>query len=245
MAIKHLYILCFLLLLSFISKGRTYSVVSLEGSKATINVDFLPVDNTVKIYNKQNGMLLQDVIDLTDVKVLNKNFLYITYKARVGSNIKKEMGLLLSVSNGKLFESLHIMTRYKVEFKRTYDKPTDLLQTYNELEEFSAAVIKCNTDSLCLKCSYVNKSKQQNRATILNDNFCLKFDTKQKIFANSHKKLIGHYTCYNPEMNTTTQREYNEIFPTVALMDYEYYFINGFWYELNQGNYLVQLIGSK
>ena len=237
--------LFFFLILSFI-KGYSsvYTIRSIEGLSTSIAVEFTPVDNIIQVINGKDKFIATDVSDLIEVKCLNEHFLHIRYQVRVGSNIRIERLMLISVSNENLRESLHIISRYDAIFNETYDKEIDALQIYNEEEHFSSTITKIDKSQIVLNSKYIKKSKELKESITKNEQFTLTFDTLNRIFKSKEEALSSWMKCFSPDNGVTTERNIEGIFPTITMFNYKYYFINRYWQELSDDNYLIRyLIG--
>ena len=70
----------------------------------------------------------------------------------------------------------------------------------------------------------------------------LTLDTLFHIFKTNDQRLRGSFKQIEPLNAEITEKKYDELFPVVALVNYNYYFIHGSWHQLDEGNYLNKLL---
>src|SRR5947208_2385807 len=106
-------ILFFLIGICFLSKNansQTYSIESFQGLKTSIVLYYKPFSGRLRITALHDTLWIEDFIVVDTVKISGKRFLEINYIKRAGSNQGRGNTLLLCVNNGKLCQSMHVLS---------------------------------------------------------------------------------------------------------------------------------------
>lgn len=250
MRIKHISIFVFLFALycncfSQSIESKSLIINSLTNKPERVLIELDNVNNRITIKSGSKGILcLNGYTDLIGaIKIIHKKFIFIQYKIRAGSGVKMGMTTMVCVNEGQLYKSLDIISMERYEFKKTYDKRTDSLKSYNESGIYSLKfsdlkVVKQNYQ-LSLNQYQKIRSKQNKKENCERlDTLKFNFDRKNKVFYTNHLALKGVYKIEGSKIEQRTFK--GEIYPSIYLKNYKYVIIDNVWYNKLRGNHLVE-----
>jgi hypothetical protein len=223
------------LLIGFFSSkacAQTYQMQAFDGAPSHVRVVQRPSSQGLAISCLRDTLILSDCWALDQVKVLNKQFLQITYAIRAGSNQGLGKTLLLSVNQGKLHQAL------KVESYRNYDR-RNLAHIPGNTDEYELFQVKTQLlgttpKTYKLKLTIHDESRSQTtRAAnhLSRKQLVLRFDASHQFFYTRQEKVTPRIHVLDPKTDRVIALREKDLVPVIALPTSAYYFIKGEWFE--------------
>jgi len=230
-------VLTLCLLLTTVSQAQTFSIKSLDGSKAFIKLYYKPFSKRLTISCAKDILIICDYTGSEETTVLNGYFLQIRYYKRGGSGIGIGNTLLLCISHGKLRQALHIESyssnlNYSsdVDYKRTTQRILDTQLTLDAANNMYAITY----DTLV---SGEDRNFQRN--SLPSRKNTVRFNIIENVFCNYQKKVNINLITFNNNHDNT--KHFNGVAPAFQLNGTEYIFVSGKWYAKSgsKGEYLL------
>lgn len=238
------YILIFILCYPFF-----YCSVNKDIQESNYNLQLKRnlVDNIGILY-LQNGNIRVDSLKLNgavfyidSLRKIDSSMWHYMYSIRCGSGCTTSMQIILTVKNHKMhisysgyFESSdNIDDLYYAE--DTSLKPSDVMEYTHSNEKFYL------NDSFLKKpivTEYLYKGKVTDTGNGDKAFYSLKYDTKEKVYYNTRKKMIGEYLLF--EGSTEKNIQLNETVYSLKFKENEWVYFKDTWYEFNSKNNSLQ-----
>jgi len=215
-----------------ILKAQSYSIESLEGTKTKIKLSNEQFSGKLTISCLKDKIFISDYMSIDTVRLIRNKFLQIVYNNRAGNNQSLKNLLLLCVSNGKLYQTMHLQSFSK----------SDLLDEHSLYWlEFNLIGTNKINYKINVNVHDENKSKRTSKTNHDIDNqFTLRFDTISNAFYNVHEKLVKSVTVYDPKIQNEIKQYINGDFPKIRIDKTDYYCIKGEWYEKGNGGVFLK-----
>jgi hypothetical protein len=217
----------------FFSKAcaQTYQVQSFDGAPSHVRVVQRPSEQGLAISCLRDTLILADCWALDQVKVLNKQFLQITYAIRAGSNEGLGSTLLLCVNQGKLRQAL------KVESYRNYDMRNlaHIPGNVDEYELFQIQTQLLGTTSKTYKLKLIIHDESRSKTTPATNHLSTKqvvlsFDASRQLFYTRQEKVTSRIYVLDPKTDKVIALKEKDLVPVIALPTSTYYFVKGEWF---------------
>jgi hypothetical protein len=225
------------------ANAQVYNVHALDGSLQKINVAGNE-KSTLIISCLQDTVYIQNLNDITEVRLLNHKFLKVVYDSRGGPGLHIQHTVIVCVNNKRLVEALHFTslfheefidfsetadTTFKVAVKSTYS--VSLMLTGNAVKDY-----KLNAKIHDERTSKLSQDDNYSRDNITR----LNFNPGENIFYTSQLELARNYTIVGPNMENDTVQYVRGKIPVAKFGKMTYYYIKGCWYERGDGDELVK-----
>ncbi|GAA3994998.1 hypothetical protein [Mucilaginibacter dorajii] len=220
-------------LLGFDGKTQTIKVL------ANYNYDILTIASLLDTLHIRNCTVLEKTT------VLNKKLLEIIYSVRAGSGLHEQCMLIVGCKNNKLYQSFHIISLFHEDFidfskKRPTPSSPDIISQY-------AVKLKISTTEypnykMNINVHSENKSKEHPRENYNRvKDVVLNFDPVENIFYGTRTEVSKSFNVFDPKKQKERRLYIKGNFPTIALDNYQYYYIKGEWYLKNVYSDLAML----
>jgi hypothetical protein len=205
---------------------------SFDGVPSQVRVIQQPSPQGLAISCLRDTLLLNECWALGQVKVLNRQFLQITYALRAGSNEGLGITLVLCVNQGKLRQAL------KIESYRNYDlrNLTHIAGNPDEYELYQVQTQLLGTTSKTYKINLTIHDESRSQITPATNHLSTKqvvvrFDASRQLFYTKQEKVTPRLHVWDPKKERVMALRSKELVPVVTLPTSTYYFIKGKWFE--------------
>jgi hypothetical protein len=212
--------------------AQTYQVQSFDGAPSQVRVVQRPSPHGLVISCLRDTLLLSDCWALHQVKVLNKQFLQLTYAIRAGSNEGLRNTLLLCVNQGKLCQAL------KMESYRNYDM-RNLAHIPGNVDEYElfqlqTQLLSITSKTYKLKLIIHDESRSQTTSAtnhLSTKQVVLRFDASRQLFYTRQEKVTPRIHVLDPKTDKVIALRGKDLVPIIALPTSTYYFVKGEWFK--------------
>ena len=216
---------------------------SLEGNSVIVNVKLDDVNDKITLMLKPTRIISISGYRglLSDIKIINHNFIYLSFYIRGGSGVKLVRTTLVCVAEGKLYKSMDLISMQSYVFKNTYNQKVDSMGLYDDSGIYHISFLDSKYDKnneYKLKAIQYEKIKSKyapNKNQETSDTLCFSFDVNSRVFYNQYKTLKESYIISEKPQLMKGQKYYS-----IKLKNDEYFYIDKIWYTKNNGNRLTE-----
>jgi len=203
---------------------KVYDIKSLDGENQKVSIIPDYVNRVLKI-----SCLKDTIFDNyfwgvpTDVTILDKTFLKISYEVRTGSGEDGATVIIVCVDKKRIYNAINVRS----------------LSSYNMGDEHGVYKLKIAFDGNNIKTykllikvhddAYSNYEPSSN--FIYNNLSVLHFDINRRVFYSLKQDIYGNLKMHDVKTAKEYQQHIGGNFPVIILGDEIYYFINGLWYQ--------------
>jgi len=218
----------------FFSKAcaQTFQLQSFDGALSQVRVVQRPSEQGLAISCLRDTLVLADCWALDHVKVLNKQFLQITYAIRAGSNEGVGNTLLLCVNQGKLRQALKVESYRNYDMRNVYHVPGNV----DDYELFQLQTQLLGTTSKTYKLKLLIHDESRSKTTPATNHLStkqvvLRFDASCQLFYTRQEKVTPRIHVLDPKTDKVLALRGKDLVPVIALPTSTYYFVKGEWFE--------------
>jgi hypothetical protein len=205
---------------------RTFQIEALGGEIGKITLYEKSFSRKFNIDYKKEKFNIPDFWGLSEIHVLGKNLLQITYSVRGGSNEGYQNILILALVKGKFQVVMHVQSLNEYGYPEVNGLYTLDLKILGQNKTNYKAVLSTRKE-------YSNMDWSKNRLDY--NKFFLVFNKGENIFYNQIRSLKGKFKFYDDNLEKSIQQEINGEFPIIHLDESDYYYINKIWYKSGIG----------
>jgi len=199
---------------------KTFKIISLDGKneKVTITPDY--VGKVLTITCLESKISIPDFWGVfPEIRILNKNFIELTYAVRGGSNIGLGNTLIVCVSHNKLCVAIHVLNHSSFDAGDEKDN-YHIKLVLNGSNDNNYRLNVSIHDNVISKPN-PEISYNYNNETVLS------FDNKKDVFYSIKESIHNYYIVPKGGKKQKISGNY----PIVFLGKETYYFINNKWYQ--------------
>ena len=229
-------------------RRRSFVVQSLEGIQTKVNIEFNNIINKITIsLGSSDTLTICDYMDSTQLEkkeVINKKFLFLSYKIFGGSGVELGATVCICISKGHLYNALDIISTDNEYFSKTFNKEIDEQELYDESKVYGVNFVrieagkKNNYRLIATQYDTVKSKHDPITNHEIFDTLRFNFDKKNKVFCNKYFLLNGNYSIVdNPNVFPfeSRQKDFKKVkYPGIEEETLGTYIsIDGVWYTLN------------
>jgi hypothetical protein len=211
--------------------AQTYQLRSFDGEATQVRVVTHLSPQGLVISCLQDTMLLNDCWAIDQVKVLNKQFLQLTYAIRAGSNEGLRNTLLLCVNQRKLQQALKVKSYANYDMRNLAHLPGN--PDEYKLFQVQTQLLGTTSKTYRVKLTIHDESRSQTTPAtshLTTKQVLLSFDASRQLFYTNQEKVTPHIHVWDPKTNRVIALRDKDLVPVIALPTSAYYFIKGGWF---------------
>lgn len=224
--LSYYLVLLICLLLATASKAQTYSIKSLDGSKAFIKLYYKPFSKRLIISCAKDKLIIYAYTGPEETNVINGYFLQIKYYKRGGSGIGLGNTLLLCVSHGKVRQAMHIES---YSSNLNYSSDSNPERTTQKIIDTRLALDAANSAHVTTYDTLVAGQNQNfKRTSAATKKYTVRFGLTKRVFCNYQKSINA--TLITFKNNRDIIKKFIGVAPAFQLNNSEYIFVGSNWY---------------
>jgi len=184
---------------------------------------------------------------VSPIEIVGQHFLMLHTHARGGLGVKIERLCLLCVNHEKLCIALDILSRFEEHVGLVFDRRADSLHLFDENSFYQVTIGDVHSVGQSYNMSVTINDTIRSRYEpetnhSVSDSVIAFFDDRIGVFATGYTPLQGEFTIDDAPGTTVYKREFfqSEIFPSIELGRFEYFFIDASWYMEDVRYHLVR-----
>lgn len=236
---KRLLLAATFILLIYTVKAQTknYAIQSIEGTPQVVSVIDGPESRDLSIKYKSTKITVTNYWALNNITLIKNKFLKISYAVRGGSCVGVEYVILVCISRDKLIVPVNLHT---MQSGCGADEDDMYMLKFNITGSNNQFKMNVHIhDQKEIGSPKRGKSYDRHWTTRLN------FDPKTATFSNGSKTLNDNFITGFANSDKPLTQSIKGVFPMISVKgidghEDEYYYVNGYWHEAGQKNYLLK-----
>jgi hypothetical protein len=215
----------------------TYTIESIEGTLQNIRLHRDYLNNLLIISHDKDTINIGNCLSINGkISILSRYFLKVSYRVKIGTNIRVNRMLLLCVERNKLHSALHITQLSSYTLDQLFDSLADTKKLFDEKSRYDANLTLLGENigdfRLVGDIDDKNVSRLNPGSDYHVDNSTLlKFDKNENVFISNYEKVDRSLPIYYAQDSVSKMTHLRGTYPVVSLGKMKYLFIGEEWFE--------------